>query len=247
MVLQMKNKICSKCKNVFPVNNFHKDKNSADGLYPICKECRKLESRKYYEKHKDHIIKTRQIYYENNKDLIAEQHKKYYTQNREEILKKRKKYRIDNAEKISASKKITYSKKPEHYKESKRIWKNKNRVKLNDQQKERLSNDPVFKLKHYIRCNIYDSFVRKKYKKYEKTEKIIGCSLDFLCNYLRETYYKNYGVEYDGTQNVHIDHIVPLSTAKTEKDVYRLCHYTNLQLLNAKDNLRKSDKLDFVL
>ena len=64
---------------------------------------------------------------------------------------------------------------------------------------------------------------------------------------LKETYYQNYGVEYAGTQNVHIDHIVPLSTAKTEKDVYRLCHYTNLQLLNAKDNLRKSDKLDFVL
>ena len=98
-----------------------------------------------------------------------------------------------------------------------------------------------------LKALLYDSFVRKKYKKYEKTEKIIGCSLDFLCNYLRETYYKNYGVEYDGTQNVHIDHIVPLSTAKTEKDVYRLCHYTNLQLLNAKDNLRKSDKLDFVL
>ena len=37
------------------------------------------------------------------------------------------------------------------------------------------------------------------------------------------------------------------TTAKTEKDVYRLCHYTNLQLLNAKDNLIKSDKLDFVL
>ena len=37
----------------------------------------------------------------------------------------------------------------------------------------------------------------------------------------------------------HIDHIVPLATAQTEEDVIKLCHYTNLQLLTAKDNLEK--------
>jgi hypothetical protein len=41
----------------------------------------------------------------------------------------------------------------------------------------------------------------------------------------------------------HIDHIVPLSSAKTEDEVYGLCHYTNLQPLWAKDNLQKSNKL----
>ena len=41
-----------------------------------------------------------------------------------------------------------------------------------------------------------------------------------------------------------LDHIIPLSTAKTEEDVIRLNHYTNLQPLcsytnryNKKDNL----------
>jgi hypothetical protein len=40
----------------------------------------------------------------------------------------------------------------------------------------------------------------------------------------------------------HIDHIKPLATAKTEKDVYELNHYTNLQPLWAKDNLSKGAK-----
>lgn len=243
----METKTCSNCRKTLFVDAFHKDKNRKDGLYPICKECRKNESRKYYEKHRDDIIKSRHLYYENNKELVAEHQKKYYMQNREKILKGRKKYRLDNAEKISISKKNSYNKKIEHYKESKRMWKKKNRDKLNKRQKERLANDPVFKLKHYIRCSIYDSFSRKKYKKQEKTEKIIGCSLDFLCNYLKQTYYNNYGMEYNGTQKVHIDHIIPLATAQTEDDVYKLCHYTNLQLLNAEDNLKKRDNINFTL
>lgn len=36
-----------------------------------------------------------------------------------------------------------------------------------------------------------------------------------------------------------LDHIAPLSTAKTIEDVEMLCHYTNLQPLWAKDNLDK--------
>ena len=37
----------------------------------------------------------------------------------------------------------------------------------------------------------------------------------------------------------HVDHIIPLATAKTEEDVYRLNHYTNLQPLWAHENIRK--------
>jgi hypothetical protein len=41
----------------------------------------------------------------------------------------------------------------------------------------------------------------------------------------------------------HIDHKIPLSSAKTEEEAYQLCHYTNLQPLWAEDNLKKSNKL----
>ena len=44
-----------------------------------------------------------------------------------------------------------------------------------------------------------------------------------------------------------IEDIIPLATAKTEEDVIKLCHYTNLQLLKGEDNLSKGDKLDWKL
>ena len=46
-----------------------------------------------------------------------------------------------------------------------------------------------------------------------------------------------------GHNGWHIDHIYPLNKAKSEEDIYRLNHYTNLQPLWWYDNLKKSDKL----
>ena len=40
----------------------------------------------------------------------------------------------------------------------------------------------------------------------------------------------------------HIDHIIPISSAKTEEDIYILNHYTNLQPLYWLENIKKSNK-----
>ena len=50
------------------------------------------------------------------------------------------------------------------------------------------------------------------------------------------------GMGWDNRVEWHIDHIIPLSSAKTEDELYRLCHYTNLQPLWAEDNLKKGNK-----
>lgn len=44
-----------------------------------------------------------------------------------------------------------------------------------------------------------------------------------------------------GLNGWHLDHIEPLSNAKTEEDVMRLNHYTNLRPLWGEDNIKKSN------
>ena len=41
----------------------------------------------------------------------------------------------------------------------------------------------------------------------------------------------------------HIDHIIPLDSANTEDEMYKLCHYTNLQPLWWSENLSKGHKV----
>jgi len=46
-----------------------------------------------------------------------------------------------------------------------------------------------------------------------------------------------------GRNGWHVDHIIPLSSAKTEEEIYKLCHYTNLQPLWEVDNIKKGNKI----
>jgi hypothetical protein len=49
--------------------------------------------------------------------------------------------------------------------------------------------------------------------------------------------WNNHGL-YNGKSNYgwDLDHIIPISSAKTEDDVYKLHHYTNLQPLDSHIN-----------
>jgi len=105
--------------------------------------------------------------------------------------------------------------------------------------------DPILRLSDQARQTIWQSFHRKGYRKDTKSAALTGLSSADLTDYLLGTYAKTYGCEWDGIIPVHIDHIVPLSTAESIEDVKRLCYYTNLQLLKAHDNLQKSARLDY--
>jgi len=100
----------------------------------------------------------------------------------------------------------------------------------------------LFKLKHNVRVRILKFIKSKNIKKNNKTTEILGCDFLFLKIYLENKFTEGMSWNKLGKE-IHIDHIIPLSSAKTDEEVLILCHYTNLQPLWAYDNLIKGDKI----
>jgi hypothetical protein len=75
--------------------------------------------------------------------------------------------------------------------------------------------------------------------KLKPTIEYLGCSGDYFLEYLQKKMID--GMTF---QNIHIDHIKPVSrfNLQNEDEFLDCCHYTNLQPLLAEDNLIKSNK-----
>jgi len=89
-----------------------------------------------------------------------------------------------------------------------------------------------------ISQTIKSNGLRKKLK----TEKIIGCNFGYLLIHIEKQFkpwmnWSNYG-KYNGNYEFgwDIDHIVELQTAKSEKELLKLNHYSNLRPLDSKIN-----------
>ena len=211
----------------------------------------KKQKKEYNKNHKAEQIKWRKQYYEENKDSIYEYQKKYREENSEKIKEYMETYRIENSE-------IIKEKRKQYYEENKELINERNKKYVQEHieerrkyrekyRKDRFEKDPLFKITVNIRHLISNSLRKQGFTKKSRTYKILGCDYDTFYNHLLQTYKKNYGVDWDGKEEVHIDHIIPVSIANSEEEIIKLCHYTNLQLLKAKDNLNKKDKLDWNL
>jgi hypothetical protein len=88
----------------------------------------------------------------------------------------------------------------------------------------------------------------KNIKKTNKTFKMVGCTPEFLKEYLEKQFYPHSKTKEPMTwknntiRGWHVDHIKPLASAKTMEGIEKLMHYTNLQPLWAEENLKKSNK-----
>jgi hypothetical protein len=213
----------------------------------------KATSKNYYENNKGKINKYLKRYREENKEIIKERVKK-------SILKKPDKYKDDkikwvkeNPQKVKAQWKRHYLKSG---KENGRKYYNKNRdicIKRSIKyQMNRRKTDNLFKLKHRISCIISSLIKRNGYIKKSTTYEILGCSYDEFKLHLESKFepwmsWKNYG-KWNGELNYgwDIDHIIPSSSGKTEDEIIKLNHYTNLQPLCSQVNRYiKKEKVDY--
>jgi hypothetical protein len=139
----------------------------------------------------------------------------YYKENKEKILRANKEYARKNHEKTIRDK--------------------------SKYQKERIKRDPLYKLKLGIRSLISISIKGLGYTKKSRTHEILGCSFQQFKLYIEQRFQK--GMTWENRSEWHLDHIIPVSSAKSEQEIIKLNHYTNFRPLWAKENLRKSNKM----
>ncbi len=241
----MNKKVCIKCGLEKELAEFHKKSSAKDGHRSDCKECCSIYSKEY-----------RTINHEKIKKLKCD----YYTCNREKIITKSKDYRNKNyylvKEKDRVRSKLSYENRKDYMKtynkenadkvrENKRRYEHKNKELLREKRKEvityRMKIDPVFYLKKIMRKRLYDFLKTNNIPKNKKTFDVIGCSPKFLKEYI-EKQFKD-GMIWENKGKWHVDHIIPLSSANTEEELYNLCHYSNLQPLWAEENIKKGNKI----
>lgn len=104
--------------------------------------------------------------------------------------------------------------------------------------KKRMQN-PVYYLQKVCRARIWAA-LNGIGAKLTKTEIMLGCTYAELRDHL-ESMFKD-GMSWDNRGRWHIDHIIPLSSAKTPEEVIKLCNFRNLQPLWEQDNKKKGNK-----
>jgi hypothetical protein len=212
----METKVCNKCGVEKPYFEYHKKKSSKDGYVTICKSCRKTSLQQYYKDNKENILLKRKKELEIFPEKIKERRKKTYQNNKDKRIEYVKTYYINNKESILNTKKNYIS--------------------------NRRKNDAIFKLQMVIRSRL-DKFINGKTNNF--MQELLGCSFDELKKHIESQFTEGMSWNNHSIYGWHIDHKIPLSKAKSEKELYYLCHYSNLQPLWAQDNLKKSNKIIF--
>ena len=225
----MVTKKCSKCGRVKEICFFSKNNKTKDKLHCSCKEC---DKEKYFKNRERNILNMRDYKKDNPEKL-----KEYYLKNQENY----KQYRESKKDLNKVYMKDYYLNNLEKRKKYLELTKEKRNLKRNIYQKERINSDSLFKLKIYVRNRIGFYLKKNNITKRNNTFKLIGCSPIELKIYLEQKFINDMSWENQGKW--HIDHIIPLSSAKTEEELYRLCHFTNLQPMWALDNIKKGSKI----
>jgi len=225
------------------------------------KEKIKKRQKNYRTKNK---LKIKEKYLENREENLK-QKREYKLKNKAKIRVDAKKYRTENANKIKAyfevynekNKEKLREKRKKHYEKNKertllinRIWLQNNKNLRTKQQstysRKRRKTDILFKLSDNMRTRLR-SFLRSKgLKKNKRTFDLIGCTPLELRTHLEKQFEP--GMTWNNHTNFgwHVDHIIPLSSAKTREDIEILCHYTNLQPLWWDDNLEKKADINYI-
>lgn len=166
------------------------------------------------------------------KDCLIIKSKNYRSKNREKVLQSYSLYRKINKEKMKLSRLEYIKRNKQKITDYRRYYSDKKRKESN-----------LVRIMENVRRRTNHFFNYKNIRKKGSIFTILGCSLEELIFHLESKFVDGMCWDNHGRDGWHIDHIKPLSSANNEEEIYKLCHYTNLQPLWAKDNLSKGSKI----
>lgn len=226
-------KKCNKCGEEKSTCEFNKQSSSKDGYFPSCKVCRKRDNIERYQLKSGEIKSKAKQYRDANKDKISKNKHQKYLKNKQEILFNNKVWRDRNKEVIKEKSQEYYLKNKDKISQAKKLYR-----------KERIQKDGMYVCESKIRDSILKSFKRalngNKSKK-SKTSEILKCSIDNFKIHIESQFIKgmtweNHGKVWD------LDHIIPISSATSEEEIYLLNHWSNFQPLDS--NINRNIKKD---
>jgi len=179
----------------------------------LCKECRKLLTKKYREENKGKLNIKQKKYYKNHVDDKKKYDNIYRQENKDKISKYQKNYqknyRIINKEKI---------------KEQSRKYRENNKDKIKESNKKYLLKNPHIPAWRGLLTN---SLERLGKSKESRTIDLLGYSALELKEHIEDLFTD--GMTWENRDEWHIDHIKPLSSFESD---------TPLNIVNALDNLQ---------
>lgn len=120
-----------------------------------------------------------------------------------------------------------------------------NSAKINANRSERKKLDILYREKERVRGLIKQSLAGNGFTKNSSTFEILGCSYQYFLSHIERQFLK--GMTWENRKKWHIDHIIPIASAKCVDDLIKLNHHTNMRPLWARDNWEKSDQRIFLI
>ncbi len=167
--------------------------------------------------------------------------KAYASSNKQKRRLSKLAYARLNPEKIKRYSKMYYESHREQMSTKSKNYYRNNPEKIQAKLRHRYRTEPLYAFKMRLISRIYDALSARGWVKRDRIKNILGCEYETLKAHIESQFID--GMSWENRNQWHIDHRVPLASAKNEDDVLKLFHYKNLQPLWAKDNMRKGAKI----
>lgn len=213
--------------------------------YTKNKEKRNAAALKWSKENSEYLREKRKEYYQKNADLLREKARLARSNNLEKYQEQGRKRRERNREKINEQQDRLRKADPERYKAYREKWQLENPGYGSRRSSERRKIDPIYAFCCRARCLIRGAIARSGFSKSKKTEEILGCTLEQFRRQIERQFLP--GMGWHNMHLWHIDHIVPVSSARTLEEAESLNGAGNLRPYWAQDNKSKFSKITHLL